>query len=154
MIQEIINQNSDLILVLNIVLSAFLTGLIWLIQLVHYPLFLEVSEKTFGTYEKKHQRAISPLVAPVMLVDIALSFILLFTSWYDRFDVLIIIAFAMNALVFLSTLFIFAPLHQSLSRQYSKTKIRKLIRLNFFRTFGWTALTIILAIILYQIISL
>jgi hypothetical protein len=35
---------TQLLLLANLVLTAFLTGLIWFVQVVHYPIFLQVKE--------------------------------------------------------------------------------------------------------------
>ena len=47
----------------------FLVGLIWIIQVVHYPLFARVGEDGFVAYEAAHTRLISLVVGPAMLVE-------------------------------------------------------------------------------------
>ena len=42
----------------------FLVGLIWIIQVVHYPLFARVGEDGFVAYEAAHTRLISLVVGP------------------------------------------------------------------------------------------
>ncbi len=150
MIEEIINQNSNLILVSNIVLSAFLTGLIWVIQVVHYPLFLSIDESNFRDYEKNHQKKIGPLVAPVMILDLAFSFLILFTEMQQAYRFWLWIVFILNLAIFVSTLVVFAPLHQKLGDSHSRKQIKKLVRLNYFRTFGWTIRSFILIYLLKE----
>ena len=48
-----------------------LVGLIWTIQLVHYPLFDGVGAEGFAAYERRHAAAITWLVAPLMLGELA-----------------------------------------------------------------------------------
>ena len=51
--------------------SAFyLTGLIWTIQWVHYPLFEMVSPDQFTKYEAAHTIAITAIVGPVMVAEL------------------------------------------------------------------------------------
>ncbi len=41
----------------------FMVGLIWLIQIVHYPLFARVGVEQFVPYEREHSRLITYIVA-------------------------------------------------------------------------------------------
>ena len=58
------------ILLTNVVATLFLVGLIWLIQVVHYPLFDDVGEQNYVTYQQRHQSNITYIVGPVMLIEI------------------------------------------------------------------------------------
>ncbi len=49
----------------------FLVGLIWTIQVVHYPLFGAVGADRFVSYEAAHSRLITLVVAPMMFVELA-----------------------------------------------------------------------------------
>ena len=153
MIHEILIERSTIILISNLVLSAFLTGLIWVIQVVHYPLFLRIEPDEFRAYEQSHQKRISMIVAPVMIVDIILSLLLVFTNYMENAQAYIIVAFALNLAVFASTLFIFSPIHQKLGNQYDNALIKKLISLNLMRTAMWTARTILLMVLTIEIFN-
>ena len=48
-----------------------MTGLIWFVQIVHYPLFLRVGADAFRTFSAEHQRRTTRVVAPLMLLEIA-----------------------------------------------------------------------------------
>ena len=48
----------------NLVLAAALAGLIWTIQLVHYPLFALVGAAEWPRYGDEHRRRITWLAAP------------------------------------------------------------------------------------------
>lgn len=47
-----------------------LIGLIWTIQLVHYPLFAQVGRHTFKAYHHRHTTQITWVVAPLMLMEL------------------------------------------------------------------------------------
>ena len=47
----------------NAAVACALTGLIWTIQVVHYPLFARVGEAEWRAYEREHQRRITLVVA-------------------------------------------------------------------------------------------
>ena len=67
---------------------AFLTGLIWLGQRVHYPLLAVVGDKEFVAYEREHVRRITPVVAPMMLLELvaALCLVVCPLQVYWRFS--------------------------------------------------------------------
>ena len=66
-----------LILLIHIFATLFMTGLIWFVQVVHYPLFGNVGDEQFKTYEELHQRLTTWVVVPAMLVEIATAVLLL-----------------------------------------------------------------------------
>ena len=47
------------VLLANVVTTLFLVGLIWMVQVVHYPLFNDVGEQNYVSYQQRHQ-ATSP----------------------------------------------------------------------------------------------
>ena len=58
------------LLLLNLGATLFMTGLIWFVQVVHYPLFDGVSAADFVAYENRHTRATSWVVGPAMLIEL------------------------------------------------------------------------------------
>ena len=54
-----------------------MTGLIWFVQVVHYPMFALVGENHFAAYEKKHNQLTSYVVMPAMLTEMATASLLL-----------------------------------------------------------------------------
>ena len=68
---------------LNLAVSLALLGLIWTIQLVHYPSFGYVSHENFVAFERFHSQRISLLVIPLMLTELALAALLLVLSAYS-----------------------------------------------------------------------
>ena len=65
------------ILLANVVSTLFMVGLIWMVQIVHYPLFDDVGQENYVRYQQRHQSNITYVVAPVMLVELATSILLL-----------------------------------------------------------------------------
>ena len=64
-------MTGGLLFVANLACAWFLAGLIWTIQVVHYPLFSRVGREGFAAYEQAHSGMITPLVGPVMLAELA-----------------------------------------------------------------------------------
>ena len=57
------------LLSLHLAATAVMTGLIWFVQVVHYPLFAAVGAEQFVAYEVAHQRRTSFVVGLPMLVE-------------------------------------------------------------------------------------
>ncbi|MDX1637188.1 MAG: hypothetical protein R3281_04405 [Balneolaceae bacterium] len=66
----------DIVLVINICATLFMTGLIWFVQVVHYPGFLLVGRSEFSAYHRFHVPHTGYVVAPPMLLELASSVVL------------------------------------------------------------------------------
>lgn len=139
-----------LLLLLNLVFSSMLTGLIWLVQLVHYPGFLLVGKEAGVAYQQHHTRSMSWVVVPLMLAELTLAIWLLFTPFL--FQVLAYLNYASFAFLFIIWLATFlraVPLHNRLSEHgYDINTIQKLIKINWFRTICWTFRTMALLLLI------
>lgn len=140
------------ILLANIVLCALLTGLIWTIQVVHYPSFLGVGELQFATWHQQHMNSITFLVGPLMLLEAmaALGF-LSFTSHFQP-GFLVFLASGLVLFIFAHTFIIAAPLHGVLVKTgYDEALIKKLVATNWWRTIAWTLRLGILIYLYFQL---
>ncbi len=140
---------SGKLLVALLLTSAFNTGLIWIVQIVHYPGFLRISPETYASYQQFHMRAISFIVAPSMVVELLLTVGGLAISDLNS-SYLYWIAALCLALVWAVTFFISVPLHGSLVNGYNAEGIQRLIDTNWLRTAGWSLRTGLLALILLR----
>ena len=135
---------THLIVLLNLTLSAVLTGLIWTIQVVHYPGFLGVGTEGFLSYQHNHMRTISYVVIPLMLAELVVAFLLPFFYTHRVFWVTYL-ATGLVVAIWLSTLFISSPLHSKLASEgYDALTINRLVTTNWIRTVAWSARTGIL----------
>ena len=57
--------------------AAFMAGVLWVIQVVHYPLLEEVADDSITRIATKHQGLITWVVAPIMVIEATSSFLLL-----------------------------------------------------------------------------
>lgn len=112
-----------------------LVGLIWTIQLVHYPLFAHVRRETFAEYHQRHMQRITWVVAPLMLVEIATAGALLFSGQRNPWFLASLVPLATN---WLSTWFLQIPLHNTLSNGFDAIAIQRLVSTNWWRTIGWS----------------
>ena len=128
------------VFLLHIFSCLFLCGLIWVIQIVHYPSFDYISEEKFVFFQQFHVKSISKIVLPMMLVELITGLILLIKNMH----VLMIINLCLLFLTWGLTLFLSMPLHKKLLKGYNKKPINKLIITNWPRTFLWTLRGLIL----------
>jgi hypothetical protein len=125
------------LLLANAAVACALTGLIWTIQVVHYPLFARVGEAEWRAYEREHQRRITLVVAPLMLANVALAAVVVLAD--DGPAALRWANAALAAGVFAATALVFSPLHGRLATSHDGAAIGRLVTVNWWRTAAWTA---------------
>ena len=112
-----------------------MTGLIWFVQLVHYPLFELAARQSFTEFARQHQRRTGWVVMPLMLVEAVTAVLLLVRHpglWTAT-------GAALLAVVWLSTALVQVPQHRRLSLGYDAAAVRRLVTTNWLRTLSWTA---------------
>jgi len=114
--------------------SVFMTGVIWFVQIVHYPLFEKVGVEAFVAYEKAHTQRTCYIVVPMMLIELALTGFYCFSAP----SLPSITVFLLLLLIWGSTFFLQAPQHQKLTKAYNLHDIQKLVQTNWIRTIAWT----------------
>jgi hypothetical protein len=129
--------------VANLVVAAALAGLIWTIQLVHYPLFALIGAPEWPHYEAEHQRRITRLVAPLMLANVGLALAVL----AEDASASRVLNASLAIGIFIATGLLLGPMHRRLETHASTAAIRLLVRANWARTAAWTA-QVLVAILL------
>jgi len=132
----------NLMIGIYFLLSAYMCGLIWFVQVVHYPLFRQVGPDVFGVYEQMHTRLTTWVVAPVMVAELGLGIWLCFSY----LDIWWWMQLGLMGVLWISTFFIQVPLHAKLSEGYSSPVARKLVRTNWIRTVGWSLKALLLLV--------
>jgi hypothetical protein len=116
-----------------------MVGLIWFVQLVHYPLFAAVGEAEFLLYERGHTRRTTWVVAVLMPLEALTAAWLLVDPPADVDRAPIAVGFALVAAVWISTALWQAPIHGRLSTGFDRVLHRRLVASNWVRTAAWTA---------------
>jgi hypothetical protein len=124
-----------LLLVAHVAATWYLTGVIWLVQLVHYPMMGRTGA-AFDDCQRFHLRRMGAVVGPAMIVEAATGLALLWTA--ERTPVLWT-ASALLALIWISTFAIQVPCHNRLARTFDPRTHQQLVRTNWLRTIAWTA---------------
>jgi hypothetical protein len=126
------------VLLAQVVGSVGMFGVIWMIQIVHYPLMRAIPDQAFVSYEQQHTRLISFVVGPLMAVEgvcvLAVFFfrpmgIPLWSTWVGG---------VLEAIAIGVTAFVSAPAHGRLEAGPNTELLDRLITTNWFRTAAWT----------------
>lgn len=126
-------------LLLHTCATGVLIGLIWTIQLVHYPLFAAVGREAWPAYAAGHGARITVLVAPWMLLELVSG------AWLVLRPPAALPATALRAnlaaivLVWLLTALVNGPLFTRLAAGWDDALHRQLVLANWARTALWTA---------------
>lgn len=123
----------------------YLTGVIWIIQLIHYPQFAFITEKDFARFHSRHTTVMGAVVGPAMIVELLTAVILCFQK-----DGVWIINLVGVVIIWIVTFFSSVPSHNRLSAGKDLGEIHKLVRANWIRTAIWTTRSLIFLALLFQ----
>ena len=143
----------DTVLLIHVGATWSLVGLIWFVQVVHYPLFASVGATEFAAYEARHTRRTAWVVAAFMPVEALTAGWLLADSPEGVADGIIAVGLVLVALVWLSTALWQAPLHGRLSDGYSAPLQRRLVQSNWLRTGLWTTRGVLVLVMAGQALA-
>lgn len=116
-----------------------LFGLIWMVQVVHYPLMAWVGRSAFKDWHDRHLRRMTWIVGPLMLAEVATSLWLLESPPPRASPWLPWVGIALVVVVWVSTAVLQVPMHRRLERGWDERAHCFLVRSNWVRTVAWTA---------------
>lgn len=138
------------LLTVNAAATWFMTGLIWVIQVVHYPLFSYADRATYPAFADAHGRLISLIVGPAMVVELVTA------AWLvvDR-PVALPVTWAwcgagLVAVIWLSTMALQIPMHAQLAQGFDPAAHASLVSSNWVRTIAWTLRSALLLVVLVR----
>jgi len=121
-----------------------MVGVIWIIQLVHYPSFHFIERNQYTTFQRFHMSRISYVVIPAMVTEL-FTLILIIIS-IDQVNLIILASALLLIVIWLMTAVFFSGVHQKLTLGYDQAVVEKLIKLNWGRTLLWTLRLLIISI--------
>ena len=130
---------ADIAAVAQVVGSVGMFGVIWMVQIVHYPLMSFVSGEQFARFETAHRVRISWVVGPLMLIEGVCVLAFLFAppaglAWWLPW-----VGAGVEAIAIGTTAFVSAPLHEQLNANFDEATLHRLVATNWIRTVAWTA---------------
>jgi hypothetical protein len=116
----------------------FMTGVIWFVQVVHYPLFGDVGAGAFAPYHRRHVRRTTWVVLVPMALELATSAGLVIFPPEGAGRLLPFLGLIAALVCWLSTVLIQVPLHDRLAGGLDPLLVARLVRSNTIRTLAWT----------------
>lgn len=125
-----------------------MVGLIWFVQVVHYPLFGWIGDDEAVPYAVEHQRRTALVVGLPMAVEGVTALWLLADPPAGSSRVWPFVGCVLLAVVHGSTVLLQVPQHAALARANDAARIRRLVRSNWIRTAAWTARGLVTVVLL------
>ncbi len=129
-----------------------MTGLIWFVQIVHYPLFSGVGDAAFVPYARRHATLTGYVVGGPMLLELLSALATLVPPLRPQFISSIdsIGSVTLLALIWGATGLLQVPLHSRLAHARDSALISQLVRGNWIRTVAWSLRSLLLLFCLHR----
>ena len=143
----------NLILLANFVATCLMTGVIWFVQWVHYPLLAQVPVDRAVETAVEHQRRTGQVLAIPMAVEGFTTLGLLisrpesvqiFWPWFGA----VLLAVALG-----STVFVSVPLHAKMAANPTTDIGRRLVVTNWPRTIAWSLRAVVCSVMILQVLQ-
>ena len=126
------------LLLVHAAATCYMCGVIWFVQLVHYPLFSAVGSGGFVNYQQQHVRRTGWVVGPAMLLEGSTALALCLFSPPELSPMFVWTGLGLLALVWLATFAWQGPCHDALLKGFDVGRHAWLVRSNWLRTVIWT----------------
>lgn len=133
--------------IIEIIITSILVGLIWTIQLVHYPSFAYVGPNEYVSFHSFHVAAITPFVGSLMIFEFVCFLLSMKYGVYKLFNQGLVVLILLM-IIWGTTLFVSVPTHNQLLLGKSDLLITRLVTTNWIRTIAWS---LKLAIVSYKL---
>ena len=122
------------LIISNLSITILMLGIIWFVQLVHYPLFPKADLNNFKNFHSEHTKRISWIVAPLLISEGLVSTVL----FVKMPSIITFIGLSILIFIWISTFFIQVPIHNKLNKEFDVKLFYKLLKSNWIRTIGWS----------------
>jgi hypothetical protein len=142
-----------MILLLCLAATLFMTGVIWIVQIVHYALFDGVGADGWSAYHRAHSRRITFVVLLPMVVELGTAGLMAFSPLFGIPHPVLWLGLLLAASTWAVTFFVSVPLHGRLARDFDADTWQALVRTNWARTLLWTAHAVVLLAALEEVLE-
>jgi hypothetical protein len=118
--------------------TLYMTGVIWFVQIVHYPLFASIGVAEFSSYEQRHTALTTWIVTPPMLVELATALLLIWLRPFGVSTLQVWIGLGLLVAIWISTFLLQVPCHEVLSKEFDDAVHKRLVWTNWLRTAAWS----------------
>lgn len=128
-----------LVLLSHLAATLYMVGVIWMVQLAHYPLMALVGPEHMAAWQAENLRRTSWVVGLPMLLEAGTAAALVFAPMSATLGSLPWVAGGLLVAVWVSTALVQVPAHESLARALDPEMVTRLVATNWLRTLLWTA---------------
>lgn len=139
-----------IIFIAQVLSTFFMTGLIWQVQLNHYPSFSYIDLNQFKEFQTFHMSSISIIVMPMMFIELISALLLLSYQSFSHVSPIYLTNFLLIILVWFVTWKFSVPCHSELLERKSLQAIKRLVKTNWLRTIAWTVRSGLLVHLLFN----
>ena len=126
-----------------------MTGIVWHVQVVQYPLMQWVGEDEWTAFEQAYAFRAGLLIGPLMIVELLASLVVVVAMrGSERFVALL--ALVALGLVWASTFAVQVPLHERLAEGWQRDTWQTLLHSNWIRTMLWSARSVLVGTVLFR----
>ena len=137
------------VLMLHFVSTSIMVGVIWTIQLVHYPTFLFIDKEKYFKFQEFHMSRVSYIVMPTMIAELFSGIYILLYNDKLMLNIFFLLAFFSLFLTWIITALVFVKIHNRLLIKYEEKTILLLVKLNWFRTILWSLRLVFLTTLIF-----
>ncbi|MBR9977472.1 MAG: hypothetical protein KFH87_05240 [Bacteroidetes bacterium] len=127
-----------------------LTGIIWFMQIVHYPLMRKVGKGRFVVYARAHLMLATFIIAPLMLLEATAVFYGLISQTHWIADEASRLGAVLLLIIWIITFALHLPQQRKLEREFEARAYRRMLFGNWVRCYGWSFRSIILVFSMLQ----
>lgn len=146
------STSDAIVMTLGLASAWAMAGVIWVIQVVHYPAFDAIErgpdDSAWVAYGERHRASISFVVGPFMAIEGATGIWIVISPPGDVSRVLPLVALALMGVAYGVTAFVSVPHHERLARCFDADALLSLIRTNWWRTAAWTLRGVVLGVLM------
>lgn len=142
-----------LVLLANVASTLMLVGLIWFVQVVHYPQFVRVGADRFTQYQSAHVRLTTWVVALPMLVEAVTSAALVWQPSSQDLDLACWAGLSLVIGIGVSTAVLQVPRHNALAKGFDSMAHRGLVLSNWIRTVAWSPRGVLVLFLVNQSVA-
>ena len=143
----------ELVFVAHLAATLVMVGVIWFVQLVHYPLFAGVGAAGFAAYAAEHGRRTTWVVAAPMVAEFATGVALLWRRPAAMPAEWTWLGVALLATIWASTFALQVPRHDELRDGFEPRAHRRLVSGNWVRTVAWSARGVLVTAVAWRAVA-
>jgi len=133
---------------IHLLSTFYMLGLIWVVQLAHYPFFQFIDPTREIEAHGFHRRRISLVVIPFSFLEVSTGLALILFEPAFMSDFQSSLNISLMVLTWACTFTLQVPLHHQLSKIFDQKLVRRLVATNWIRTSFWTLRSALLFYIL------